>query len=163
MKVEGGAEASAEETIAKPQKEVEDPSKVAASAAEEEDEEKKDFLSIEDRKGQYITLDDLCNTTAGKGSDLHLLNIQDCFIDLRQGLRFAKNGEKGDRDRGDLLPNPFLALQVRNLHRCVIFCGTINGSTMIHDCSECLLSIECKQVSPQIARSSCEEQSWPYR
>lgn len=89
------------------------------------------FLSIRDKQGQMISIDSVPLSESKQATDLHILNLQDCQVDLRN-----LNSRP-----------PFLALQLRNLHRCVILCGSIEGSTMIHDCKDSLIVLACRQVS----------------
>ena len=81
------------------------------------------FDRISDRKDEHII------PNIKPQSDLHLLDLQGCIVDLR-----AKEGGKSIQ-----------ALQLRDLQQCVIFAGRIDGSVMIHDCQDCLFILECRQ------------------
>jgi hypothetical protein len=85
-------------------------------------------LSIRDKTGEVLNVSSL--PASDHATDLHLLNLQDCIVDLR-----------------DIAERPkFLALQVRNLRRCVVLCGSIEGSTMVHNCDNTLIVLQCRQV-----------------
>lgn len=86
------------------------------------------FRSIQDRHGENLGLEQL---PAGLESDLHLLHLQDCVVDLR----------------GTVSSNRILALQIRDLTRCVVLAGMIDGSAMMHNCRDCLFVLSCRQVS----------------
>lgn len=89
------------------------------------------YLSIRDKIDETLSLNDIVGIQIQGASDLHILDLQNCIVDLRNLESRSK----------------FLALQLRNLHRCVILCGSINGSTMVHNCRDSIIAIECKQVS----------------
>lgn len=88
------------------------------------------FLAIHDREGAYLTIDHLHEAANKAATDLHILDLTNCIVDLRN---------LGDRTE-------FLALQLRRLQDCVILCGRINGSTMVHDCNQCVILLESRQV-----------------
>lgn len=83
------------------------------------------FDQISNKTDEYI------RPTVKIQSDLHLLNLQGCVVDIR--------GAKGGETVG------IKALQIRNLSKCVILAGRIDGSVMIHDCQDCLFILECRQ------------------
>lgn len=102
-----------------------DPPSSSLAASSSTEVQHTSFDRISDRNDEHI----VPNIKAQ--SDLHLLNLKGCVVDLR-----AKEINS---------TNSIQALQLRNLQQCVILAGRIDGSVMIHDCQNCLFILECRQ------------------
>lgn len=86
------------------------------------------FLSLTDRSKELLTIASL--ETHDTRSDLHLLNLSYCTVDLRSPSSLVLQ-----------------AVQVRNLDHCIVQLGNVDGSVMVHDCTSCLFVLGCRQVS----------------
>lgn len=85
------------------------------------------FLSLSDRSREFLTASSLGGHNGQ--SDLHLVNLSYCTIDLRTAA-------------SSLI---LQAVQIRNLTRCIVQLGDVQGSVMIHDCTSCLFVLGCRQ------------------
>ncbi|PWN89906.1 hypothetical protein FA10DRAFT_285624 [Acaromyces ingoldii] len=84
------------------------------------------FLSLTDRSKELLTIASL--ETHHTRSDLHLLNLSYCTVDLRSPSSLVLQ-----------------AVQVRNLDHCIVQLGNVDGSVMVHDCTSCLFVLGCRQ------------------
>ncbi|PWN53530.1 hypothetical protein IE53DRAFT_366265 [Violaceomyces palustris] len=99
------------------------------------------FVSLSSSKRSYHDLDSILSQSSYRddhqdqrletlSTDLHLSDMESCLVDLRV---------TSDRK------SPIKALQMRNLRRCIVLTGNVDGSVMIHDCQDSLLVVGCRQ------------------
>ncbi|MCO5613817.1 hypothetical protein L7F22_068095 [Adiantum nelumboides] len=112
-----------------------EPSLGSVIARPSSDTQQTSFDRISDRTEEYI------RPTIKPQSDLHILDLQGCIVDLRT---------KEDKNIDSIQ-----ALQLRDLKHCVIFAGRVDGSVMIHDCQNCLLILECRQFRMHSSKNIC--------
>jgi len=87
----------------------------------------------------------------GRGaSDLHLTDLEHCFVDLRSSGPMKADNAKGD------VSLELRAVQIRNVRSSIIFLADVRGSVMLHDCQGCIIVTRCRQVRFLLPHTSAE-------
>jgi tubulin-specific chaperone C len=95
-----------------------------------------DAASISGKTGSYVTGATLPSLTTDKSSDLTIVDLDFCFVDLRQAI-----------DDGNVQSAVSIsAVHVRNVRNSIIFLPKLQGSILIYDMKNCVLAVECQQV-----------------
>lgn len=113
------------------------------------------YLSLTDRDQEYLTFESISfpekdGKSSQEASDLHLRNLEGCLIDLRtvssgrEAACLSADTNKREKEHQD---RKFKALQIRDLKRCLLLAGEIEGSVMIHGCEDSVIVLGCRQVS----------------
>ncbi|KAI8057823.1 tubulin binding cofactor C-domain-containing protein [Syncephalis plumigaleata] len=98
-------------------------------------------FELRDRSNEYVTLtrylSDQSASAIATMNDGALTNITDCIVDLRLPAMMESSDKVAYRSLS--------ALHIRQLKRCIVLLGNIEGSVMLHDCEQCILIMACRQ------------------
>lgn len=100
---------------------------------------------------QVPIITDLEDDGRERVTGLELDNLTECIVDARPG---QQPEDTGLHKAGG---PPYLSAHMRNLSRCVILAGHIDGSVLVDGCSDCVLVIACRQVRLVRRRSATKE------
>lgn len=106
-------------------------------------ERKTSYLRISGKHNRHINMFDLLRMPSSQDAqerDLHLLDLTNSLVDLRPTVSPVAEAS------GVALPT-FAAAQLRGLRRCILWLPPVSGAVMLHDVQDCLLRVECGQVS----------------